>query len=182
MGVALVAAEQDPAVLRLAVHQIVGIAETRHVARQLVAGDRPQRHVLVIDRCRGDERAGHRRDARCPHPGRVDHHFALDRAVLGDDTSNLPARTKLDARGPRAGADPGTQTARRRGQGVGGSMRVQEAVAGHPHGPEQRLGARGRHQCRRLGGRHELGVQADAMGPRDAALELLQLLGAGCEP
>ena len=76
--VRLVAAEQHAAALRLAVDEIVGVAEARHVARQLVALDRVQRDVLVVDGDRADERADHRGELRRPHPGRVHDRLRLD--------------------------------------------------------------------------------------------------------
>ena len=50
--VRLVAAEQHATRLGLAVDEVVGVAEARHVARQLVPGHRLQRDVLVVDRNR----------------------------------------------------------------------------------------------------------------------------------
>ena len=69
-GIVLVAAEEDAAGLGLAVDEVVGIAEARQVARQLVPVDRRQRDVLVVDRDRDERRAGHGRDLRRPHARR----------------------------------------------------------------------------------------------------------------
>ena len=81
--VRLVAAEQHAARLGLAVDEVVGVAEARHVARQLVARHRLQRDVLVVDRDRRREHADHRRHPRRPDAGRVDDDLALDRPRLG---------------------------------------------------------------------------------------------------
>ena len=78
--VVLVAAEEHAAGLGLAVDEVVGVAEARQVARQLVAVHGRERDVLVLDRDRDERRAGHRRDLRRPHARGVDHDLGLDPA------------------------------------------------------------------------------------------------------
>ena len=137
--VRLVASEEHAAALRLAVDEIVRVAETRRLARENVALDRVERDVLMVDRDRAEERAGERRDARRPHPRRVHDGVGVDRAVLGVDTGDHPVADR-DPGDQCPGADLGAELARRRSHGVRRDVRVDVAVAGHPHRAEERLG------------------------------------------
>ena len=96
--VRLVAAEEHAAHLRLAVDEVVCVAEARRVARQLVPLDRVQRDVLVVDRDRAGERAHHRRDPWRPHARRVDDRVGLDAACVGQHRTDVALRAELDPR------------------------------------------------------------------------------------
>ncbi len=128
-GVELIATEHHPAVLALAVHEVVRIAETGHVTRQLGAGYGLERDVLVIDRGRGDERPDHGRDLRRPDPGGVDDVLGRDRACVGQDGRDRAIRGQLEAGHADAGPDPDAQPPGRIGKRVRGAMGVEVAVA-----------------------------------------------------
>ena len=61
-------------------------------------------------------------------------------------------------------------------------VRVDVPVARHPHGAVQRLRRRGRQQATNLLGPDELRIEADPVRAADAASELEEALGAGCDP
>ena len=153
--VGLVAADQHAAGLALAVDQVVGVAEARRVARDLV---RPatggHRDVLVVDRHRGDERADHRRHLRRPDPGRVDD-------VLGlDPPSSVQHR--------RARAPSGAQLDRAARACAGGSRRRARARRRRPRG-SRCAGRRSRRRAsRRRRGSGRRRRRAAARAPRRA--------------
>ena len=128
--VVLVAAEEDPARLALAVDEVVGIAEARHLTRQLVALDGGERDVLVVDRRRRGERADHCRELRRPDAGRVDDDLALDPPALGHDGAHLARRPELDRADAGVGEDRDAQLAGRSRERPGRGVRVEKAVAG----------------------------------------------------
>ena len=104
-----------------------------------MALDRVQRDVLMVDRDGAEERAGELRDARRPHPRRVHDDVRIDSAVLGVDTGDHAVANR-DPGDQCPGADLGAELARRRSHGVRRDVRVDVAVAGHPHRAEERLG------------------------------------------
>ena len=178
-GVRLVAAEEDAAGLRLPVHQVVGIPEAGHIVGQLVPRHRRQRHVLVVDRDRGGERAHHRRHLRSPHAAGVDHALGLDAAALGVHRRHPSVLAELDPGDPRAGVDTDAQVAGGVRERVGRGVRVDAAVVGDPDGPVERLGGGGRHQRRRLVRPQHLDVEADPAGAGGASSKLQQAVRAG---
>ena len=130
MRLGLVAAEEHPAVLGLAVHEIVRVTEARHVARELMARDGLQRDVLVIDRGRRDERTDHLRDARRPHPGRIHDELRVDGlAILEEDSPDLAPRPKVEARDARVLADTDAEPAGGIGECECRRVRVEVTVA-----------------------------------------------------
>ena len=173
-GIVLVAAEEHAAGLGLAVHEVVGVAEARQIARELVPRDGRERDVLVLDGDRDERGARHRGDLRRPHSGGIDDDLRLDAAGFGQDGAHLVARAELDAHDALAGADLGAQVARRARERVGRRMRVEVAVLRHADGAVERFGTGLRQQAQRLRGRRELDVEADRPRPRHAALELGQ--------
>ena len=180
--VRLVAAEENAPALGLAVDQVVGVAEARHLACELVALDRVQRDVLVVDRDRACECAGHRGDLRRPHPGRVHDRLRLDTALPGQDRPHLAAGPELDAGDARVGPDLDPELARGARHGIRRDMRVDVPVARHPHRAVQRLRRRGRKQAANLLRADELRIEADPVGAADAAAELEEALGARRDP
>ena len=82
VGVQLVAAQYHAAGLGLPVDEVVRVAETGHVVRELGALDRLQRGVLVIDRRGHHERSGHGRHLGSPDAAGDHHHLSLDPAGL----------------------------------------------------------------------------------------------------
>ena len=138
--VGLVAAEDHATLLALAVHEVVGVAEAGHVAGQLVARDRFERDVLVVDRRRRDEGADHRGHLGRPHPGRVDDDLGRDRAVLGQDGRDLAPGRQLDAGHAHARPDADAEGSGGIGDGVGGAVRIEVPVAGEMDGPVQGIG------------------------------------------
>ena len=94
----LVPAEDHPAVLALAVDEVVRVAEAGHVLRQLRAGHGLERDVLVIDRRGRDEPADHRRDLWRPHPGGVDDELGGDGAGVGQHGRDLAPGRQLEPR------------------------------------------------------------------------------------
>jgi hypothetical protein len=140
--VRLVAADQHAARLALPVDEVVGVAEAGGVACHLVAGNGSHRDVLVIDRHRRDEGADHRRHLWRPDAGSVDDALGLDRPVVGEHGAHFAARPELDPAHPRAEPDLDAERARGIGDRVGRDVRVDVAVAGHPHAAEDRAGVR----------------------------------------
>src|SRR6266550_5400166 len=78
VGIELIAAQHHATRFGLAIDEVVRVAETRHVARELSPRHCAQRSVLVIDRRRYHERAGHRRHLRGPDATGDDDHLRLD--------------------------------------------------------------------------------------------------------
>ena len=180
--VGLVAAEEGAAGLRAPVHEIVGVAEARHVARELVAVHRLEGDVLVVDRHRRRERADHRRNLGRPDPAGVHDGLGLDRAGRRLDGAHLAARSEADTRHLRARADLDAESAGGVGEGVGGGVRVDAAVVAHPDRAVERLRAGLRHQRERLLGADHVDVEADPARPAGAAPQLHQALLAGGDP
>ena len=179
--VLLVAAQDHPSRLRLAVDEVVRVAEAGHVVRHLVAGDREQRGMLVVDRRRHDERARHRRDLRAPDSARDDDDVRLDASLLRVDRSHRHAVRHLDAGDPAMREHLGTELARSLSQRICRRVRIEMTVARHPHRAVQRVRRDDRHAARGLSGRHQLDVQANAARAAHAALQLHQLILARCE-
>src|SRR5919106_4210797 len=125
----LVPPEDHSAVLGFAVDEVVGIAEARHVPRELVTRDCLERDVLVIDGGRGDASADHRGDLRGPHARRVDDDLRVDRAPVGDDAADIPARREFEAGDPDALTDPDAEAAGRLSYSVRRTMRIKVTIA-----------------------------------------------------
>ncbi len=180
--VRLVAAEQDAAALRLAVDEVVGVAEAGRVTCELPPFDRMQRNVLVVDGDRACERADHCCDLRRPHARGVDDDVRLDATAFGKHRPNLASRTQLDSGDPCVDADVGSELARGCGDGIGRDVRVDVPVTGHPHSSEEGLRAGRGHQSPHVVRTDELGVETDAVRAADAATQLAQALRARCDP
>ena len=133
--VGLVAAEDHPTLLALAVDEVVGVAEAGHVARQLVPWDRFQCDVLVVDGCRRDERTDHRGHLGRPHPGGIDDDLCRDRAVVGQDGRDLTPGRQLDARDAQARPDTDAKGSCGIGDRVRGAVGIEVAVTGEMDGP-----------------------------------------------
>ena len=174
--VRLVPTEDHAAVFALAVHEVVGVAEARHVPRELGAGYRLERDVLVIDRRGRDERPDHRRHLRRPDAGRVDDDLRGDGAVLGDDVRDLARRGELEPGHANTGPDPDTQRAGGVRDGMRGAVRVQVAVTGEMDRAVQRLGRDGRHEPARLVRSDDAGIEADPASAAGRPLELAELV------
>ena len=142
--VRLVAAEEDPAGLRLAVDEIVEIPKARHLARQLVPLHRGESHVLVVDRHRGRERPHHRRHLGGPDPAGVHDQLRLDRPGVGLDGDHLPRQSQPDAGDATSGLDPGAELPSGVRQSVRGDVGIDRAVALDPDRPVERLACGGR--------------------------------------
>ncbi len=177
-----VPAEDHPAVLALAVDQVVRVAEARHVAGQLVSRDGPQRDVLVIDRRRRDGLADHRRDLGRPDACRVDHQLRVDRATVGDHPADGPPGVELDPGHPQPGPDPDPERTGSVGHGMGRAVRVEMAVLGEVDRAVEVVRADRRHPADGLVGRDHLGIQPDPAGAAGGALELAQLIRARGQP
>ena len=179
--VAFVAAEHHPAGLGLAVDEVVRIAKARHVVRDFMAWNRAQRGVLVVDRGGDDDRACHGRDLRPPQTAGHNHHLGLDASRRRHDRLHRASIRPLDAGHARVGHHPRAHLARGPCQCVRRRVRVEVAVARNPHRAVQRVPCDDRHQPRRLVGRHQLHIEADAARPARASLQLHKLLLAGRE-
>ena len=180
--VRLVAAEHDAAALRLAVDEIVGVAEAGRVTCELVPFDRVQRNVLVVHGDRAGERTDHRCDLRRPHTGGVDDDVRLDAPAFGPHRPNLASRTQLDSGNPSVDANVGSELARGCSDGVGGDVRVDVPVTGHPHSSEEGFRTGRGHQSPHVVWADQLGVETDAVRAADAATQLAQALRARCDP
>ena len=178
-GIVLVASEEHAAGLRLAVDEVVRVAEAGQVVGELVPCHGGEGDVLVLDGSRDELRAHHGGHLRPPHARCVDDDLGLDAARLGEHRPHLVPRSELDARHALARADLGAQVARRAGQRVGRRVRVEVAVAGHVDRAVERLGTGLRQQAERLGGRGELDLEPDGPRARDTALQLGERLRAG---
>ena len=179
--VGLVAAEHHAAGFRLAVYEIVRIAETRHIVRNLVAGHREQRRVLVIDGGRDDVCTCHGCDLRSPDAAGDDHHLGLNSTVIRVDSPHCTRVGKLDAGSPPVREDARAQLARGDGEGMRRGVRIQVSVSRHPDGSVERVGADHGHQARGLFRGDEVGVEANATRAAHPALQLHQLVLARCE-
>jgi hypothetical protein len=177
----LVAAEERATRLRLAVDEVVGVAEARQVVRQLVAFHRCEGDVLVLDRSRDELRAHHGSHLRPPHARGVHDDLGLDAARFGHHRPHLAPRPELDTRHALARADLRAEIAGRTGQRVGRRVRVEIAVAVQVDGAVERLRAGLRQQAQRLSRRGQLHLQSDRPRARHAALQLGQRLRAGCD-
>ena len=163
--------------LALAVDEVVGVAEARHVARQLVARHGLQRDVLVVDRRRRDERADHRGDLRRPHAGRVDDELRVDRAGVGQHALDLAPWTPSSnpvTRRPRP--DPDAQRPGGIGERMRRRVRVEMAVAGQVDRTVERVG-----EMAGISRRASSGPMTSASSPMPRArlarpLELTELL------
>ena len=175
--VRLVPAEEDAARLRPPVDQVVGVAEAGHVAVELVARDRVQGDVLVVDGDGRREGSRHRRHLRRPHPAGVHDQLRLDPARLGRDRLDAASGAELDPGHGRVGEDARAEVARRVRERVGGRVGVDAAVALDPHRAVQRLDRRGRHERNGLLRADHLDVEPDAARPAGAAAQLDQALG-----
>ena len=180
--VRLVAAEQDPSGLRLAVDEIVEIPEARHLARELVPVHRGERNVLVVDRHRRRERSDHRCDLRRPDSAGVHDQLRLDRTGVGLDSCYLTRRPESNPGDTASGLDPDAELPRRAGKRVRRDVRIDRAVSFDPDRAEERLARGGRQEPHDLVRREHLDVEPDPAGPACAALELLEALGARCDP
>ena len=179
--VRLVAAEEDPSGLRLAVDEIVEIPEARHLARQLVPLHRGESNVLVVDRHRGRERPHHRRHLRRPDPAGVHDQLRLDRPGVGLDGGHLARRSEPDPGDAASGLDPHAELPRGVRESVRGDVGIDRAVPLDPDRPVERLARGGGQQPHDLIRRKHLDVEPDPAGPACAALELLEALGARCD-
>ena len=180
--VRLVAAEEDPAGLGLAVDEVVEIPEARHLAGQLVPIHGGESDVLVVDRHRGRERPHHRRHLRRPHPAGVNDQLRLDRPGVGVDGGHLTRRSEPDPGDAASGLDSHAELPGGVRERVRRDVRVDRAVALDPDRPVERLERGGRQQPDGLVRREDLDVEPDAAGPARAALELLQALRARRDP
>ena len=178
-GIRLVAAEEHPARLGSAVDEIVGVPEAGHLARKLVAVDRCEGDVLVVDWDRRGERPNERRDLRRPDPARVDHALRLDPVSGGVNSAHLTPRAELDPRDARAGEEAYAELTGGCGERIGGGVRINGAVIRDPDRPVERVRRRGRHEADDIVGREDLDVETDCARPARAALELLEALGTG---
>ncbi len=106
---------------------------------------------------------------------------ALDFAVLRLDRAH-PSVADVDAGDERVRADLRPELARRRSHCVGRDVRVDVAVARHPHGAEELVVRDRRHEPPRLLGADELCVEPDRVRPRDAAAQLEQAVVARRDP
>ena len=177
----LIPAEDHPAVLALARDEVVGITETRHLARQLGAGHRLERDVLVIDRGRGDERPDHRRHLGRPDPGRIDDEFGGDRPLLRQHGRDLATGRQLEPRDANAGPDPDPECPRGVGHCMGRAVRVEMTVAGQVDGPVQRPGRDRGHEPARLVGADDPRLEPDPARPARRPFELAELRAARCQ-
>ena len=169
-GVCLVPAEHHAAGLGLAVDQVVRIAEAGHIVRQLVPGHGQQRGVLVVDRGRDDEGAGHRGDLWGPDAARDHDHLSLDTPGVSLDRFDRACSAELDSRDAALGEHVCSQLASRGGEGIGRGVWIEVPIARDPdRSVERTLGDR----------RYQLDVEPDASGAADAPLQLLQLFVAG---
>ena len=149
----LVAAEEHAAVLALAVDEVVRVAEAGHVARQLVARDRP------AARCAGGRPASTGWTpptiaATCG--AQIPAALTTSSVSIGPASvstpSDLAARRQLEPGHADAGPDPDAERAGGVGHGVGRGVRVEVAVAGEMDGAVQRVGRDRRHQATGLVG------------------------------
>ena len=175
--VGLVAAEENAARLGLAVDEIIGIAEARHVAWQLEAIDCVERNVLMIDRRRRHPRANHRGDPRCPHARGIDDTRRCDAILLCHDSGDLAMGTPLDRRDAAVLLDLDAELAGGVRQRVGCTVWIKPTVLRDPKATEEALGRRRRHLLQRLLGRQEVDLHANPASARGTTLHLGELLG-----
>ncbi len=151
--IGLVPAEHDAAGLGLPVDEVVRVAEARHVARQL----RPPAPPSA--RCAGGRPASTgpgaptiaaTRGAQIPAASTTTSHSIRSPSTTIAVTSRRSESSIAVTRAPVRIVPP--ERARGRRERVRRGVRVEEAVAGHPDAPEERLGARRRHQPQRLVG------------------------------
>ena len=180
-GVQFVAAQDDAARLGLAIDEVVGVAEARHVLREFRAHDREQRGVLVIDRRRDDEGPSHGGHLRRPDAAGDDDNLRFDPAGRCLHRLHRASRGQLDPGHPRVREDPHAQRARGVCQREGGGVRIEGAIARQPDRAKERIGADRGHQLGRLLGRDQLDVEPDGAGATHAPLLLQQLFAAGRE-
>ena len=141
-----------------------------------------QGDVLVVDGRRGDPHARHRRHPRRPDPpaSTTTSHSTRSCSVL--TARIVPTLIELDRSHALVRPDPCAQRPRRVRQRVSRGVGVEEAVRRHPHAPEERLGARRRHQTQGLVRRQQFHLEADALGPSDPASQILERLAARRDP
>src|SRR5690348_5457930 len=178
--VRLVPAEEHAAALGLAVHEVVGVAKAWRVARQLVPLHRVQRDVLVVDGYRAREHAHHLRDAWRPHTRGIHDRLALDRPVVrlhGDHATVVD----VDAGEERARANIDAELARRTCDRIRRDVRVDVAVAGHPHGAVERFRGDLREVPSRLLRPDELRVEPDRVRTTDSTPQLEEALLTRCD-
>ncbi len=99
--VGFIAANHKSALLLAHVHQIIGVAQTRRIVRELMSGHSLQRDMLMIHRSRRDLDSHHRGDTRRPHPCRVDDDLASDLALVCHHSFDISLRRKFDPRHAR---------------------------------------------------------------------------------
>ena len=132
----------------------------------------------------GDDRdvhADHAPDLRRVHAPRVHDDVGADRALVGDDLVH-PAVAQVDAGDPRALLDVGAEQAGAVGQGEGELAGVEVAVERDERGRDHAVGRHRREHRLRLGGRHELHLEAEALRPAGLALDLLVALARRRQP
>ncbi len=168
--VRLPAADRQRAGLGLDVEVAVRIAQRGQLRRNAVGlvGD----EVLVLDGAGRDARAGHRRDLAAPHAGRVDHALGVDLALVGHHRFDAPG-ARLQPGHAHALRDDHAAGARSRRVGVGQAGRIDVAVAFDPRGADDAVELDQRKELARLPGRHQLDMEAEALGHRRRALEFL---------
>ena len=179
--VRLIAAEDHPTVLALAVDEVVRVAETRHVSWQLGTGHRPQGDVLMVDRRRRDGSPDQGRHLRRPESRSIHDDVRVDRTVVGEDPTHLAPCRQLEPRHADTGADPDAERAGRVSHRVRRGMRIEVPVAGEVDRAVQCLGGDGGHQEVRLPRADHLDLEADPAGAAGGPLELAKLIRAGRE-
>ena len=151
--VGLVPTKENAARLGLAVDEIVGIAEARHVSRQLEAINGMERDVLMVDRRRRYPRANHRGDTWCPHARGIDDTRRCDPTLLGHDSGDLTVRASLDRRHTAVPSNLDAEIAGGVRQRVRCTVWIKPTILWYPEAAKETVGRGGRHLLQRFLGR-----------------------------
>ena len=178
LGDGLEAAHHEAADFLLVVDEAVGIADHGQVGRH--AGDRLRDDVEVLGGVERHVDAGAAAELARPLPGAVDERLAADLAALvaarprdaGD--AAVPHRHAVDL---DALEDAGAARARALRERLRQVGRIGLAVARNPHGPGEVVRAQDRRDALRLGRRHVVERDAEALRARHLALDQRQPLG-----
>ena len=170
LGTLFPTTEHEGTGLRLAVEEVIRVAEGRQIVGNTTCLFGHQ--ILMLDDAGRDANTGHIPDLAGPQTGCVDNDLTVDGAVIGHHVggSILIDHNVLDQ---YAFTESRTTLPGPFGIGVGKAVRVHVAISGNERGPDHAFHAHQRKQLLGLFGRNQMHFEPDALGKRGGALYLL---------